>query len=91
MPTSSEFEKAAAAVAKFSKEPSNDIKLQLYSYFKQGKQDPPIDKVPIPTRYQIFAKPKYDAWKKVNDAGVTPAEAQKKYVELYNKLKSDYE
>ncbi|KAL9117717.1 MAG: hypothetical protein Q9187_005745 [Circinaria calcarea] len=65
MPASSEFENAAAAVKKFSKDPPNEVKLE--------------------------GKAKYNAWKKVNDAKVTPAEAQKKYVELYKKIKSDYE
>ena len=35
-------------------------------------------------------KYKWDAWKKVVDDGVTPAQAEKKYVELYNATKAKY-
>jgi len=36
------------------------------------------------------AKPKKAAWQKVVDQGITPVEAQKKYVELVEQLKSTY-
>ena len=32
----------------------------------------------------------YTAWKKLNADGVTPEEAQKKYVDLYKQLKSKH-
>lgn len=34
-------------------------------------------------------KAKYNAWKKEVDAGTTPEAAQKKYVELVEKLKNE--
>lgn len=35
-------------------------------------------------------KYKYDQWKKEVESGMTPAEAQKKYVELVGNFKSKY-
>lgn len=38
----------------------------------------------------LTGKAKYNAWKKVVDEGVTPEDAQKRYVELVESLKTKY-
>ncbi|KAK0250093.1 acyl-CoA-binding protein (ACBP)/diazepam binding inhibitor (DBI)/endozepine (EP) [Friedmanniomyces endolithicus] len=61
---------------------------QLYGLFKQGTQDPPFDQTKAPGMFEIKEKAKRGAWEKLVKDGVTPADAQKKYVALVMKLKA---
>jgi diazepam-binding inhibitor (GABA receptor modulating acyl-CoA-binding protein) len=62
----------------------------LYALYKQALQDPPIEKAAAPGMFDLKGKAKYNAWKKVADEGVTPEEAQTKYVELVERMKTEY-
>ncbi|KAJ9653286.1 acyl-CoA-binding protein (ACBP)/diazepam binding inhibitor (DBI)/endozepine (EP) [Neophaeococcomyces mojaviensis] len=62
----------------------------MYSYFKQAQQDPPIDKAPAPGTFDLKGKAKKKAWQKIVDEGVTPQQAEQKYVALVNELKDKY-
>lgn len=39
---------------------------------------------------RLQGKYKFQAWKKLHESGITPAEAQKKYVEFVESLKQKY-
>ena len=66
---------------------NNELKLYFYSYFKQATiGDCNINR---PTGiFDITAKLKYDAWKKLE--GVSQNEAKKKYIEKFNEKYSEY-
>jgi len=90
VPKTPEFEAAAAASRKLVAKPTDDELLDLYSLFKQGTQDPAFEDAPKPGTFDFKGKYKYNAWKKIVEEGVTPEEAQKRYVELIEKLKEKY-
>lgn len=76
------FDKAAKAV-KESKGPksTNDVLLEIYSYFKQATEgDCKIEK---PGMFKMEAKAKYDAW--MSRKGMSKEDAMKKYIELAEK------
>ncbi|GAA1924208.1 acyl-CoA-binding protein [Streptantibioticus ferralitis] len=78
------FVTASQEVVKLSKAPSNDIKLKLYAYFKQGiKGD---NDTPEPGFIDFTGKAKWKAWTEVK--GMSKEEAQKKYIELVEELKA---
>lgn len=64
--------------------------LQLYSLYKQGTQDPPLASSPAPGMFDLAGKAKRKAWQKVVDEGVTPEQAQEKYVAVVGALKEKY-
>ncbi|KAK3046564.1 acyl-CoA-binding protein (ACBP)/diazepam binding inhibitor (DBI)/endozepine (EP) [Extremus antarcticus] len=92
MPTtqSAEFKKAIEDSRKLQAKPSDDELLQLYALFKQGSQDPPIEKSEAPGMFDLKGKAKRKAWQKVVDEGVKPQEAQTKYVKLVGELKGKH-
>ena len=76
------FRAAAERVKTLAKAPSNDVLLQLYALFKQGTDgDASGDR---PGRLQMVKRAKYDAHQKL--AGMSKADAQKKYVALVDSL-----
>lgn len=87
---SAEFQKAVDDSRKLKAKPTNDELLELYALFKQGTQDPPIDKSENPGVFDLKGKAKKRAWQKVADEGVTPEQAQSRYVELVERLKTAY-
>ncbi|KAM5435855.1 acyl-CoA-binding protein (ACBP)/diazepam binding inhibitor (DBI)/endozepine (EP) [Microsporum ferrugineum] len=87
---SSEFLAAAEASRKLLAKPTDDELLTLYALFKQGKQDPPFDKAPAPGMFDFKGKYKHGKWKEIVDEGISPEQAQEKYVELVEKLKAKY-
>ncbi|KAJ9625082.1 acyl-CoA-binding protein (ACBP)/diazepam binding inhibitor (DBI)/endozepine (EP) [Taxawa tesnikishii (nom. ined.)] len=89
-PQTDQFKKAVENSRKLKQKPTNDELLQLYGLFKQGTQDPPIDKSPQPGAFELKEKAKRKAWQKLVDEGVEPKDAQKKYVELVNSLITKY-
>jgi diazepam-binding inhibitor (GABA receptor modulator, acyl-CoA-binding protein) len=62
----------------------------MYALYKQALQDPPIEKAEAPGTFDLKGKAKKRAWQKIVDEGVTPEEAQIKYVELIEKMKETY-
>jgi diazepam-binding inhibitor (GABA receptor modulator, acyl-CoA-binding protein) len=62
----------------------------MYALYKQALQDPPIEKSEAPGMFDLKGKAKKAAWKKIVDEGVTPEEAQIKYVELIEAMKKQY-
>ncbi|KAL8861288.1 MAG: hypothetical protein Q9178_002160 [Gyalolechia marmorata] len=89
-PKTPAFEKAIKDSRNLKEKPDNDELLELYSLFKQGSQDPPIAEAPKPGMFDMTGKAKYNAWKKVDDDGVSAKDAQEKYVKLVNSLKEKY-
>ncbi|KAK0262082.1 acyl-CoA-binding protein (ACBP)/diazepam binding inhibitor (DBI)/endozepine (EP) [Friedmanniomyces endolithicus] len=71
-------------------QPELTIDLQLYGLFKQGTQDPPFEQTKAPGMFEIKEKAKRGAWEKLVKDGVTPADAQKKYVALVMSLKAKH-
>jgi len=88
--TGAAFKTAVEESRKLKAKPSNDELLQMYAYFKQATQDPPIEKAENPGTFDLKGKAKKKAWQKIVDEGVTPAQAETKYVELVNSLKTKY-
>lgn len=84
------FEKAVTDSRNLKAKPTNDELLELYAFFKQGSQDPPFNPDDKPSAFNFQAKYKFNAWKKVVDEGLSPKEAQAKYVSLVEKLKGVY-
>ncbi|THY53423.1 hypothetical protein D6C90_03176 [Aureobasidium pullulans] len=85
-----EFKKAVEDSRKLKAKPSDDELLQLYGLFKQGTQDPPIESSDKPGMFDLKGKAKRNAWQKLVDEGVSPSDAQKKYVALVESLKKKH-
>ena len=64
--------------------------LELYAHFKESVQNPPVKDAKQPGMFDFEGKAKLSAWKKLAETGITPAEAQKKYVELVESIKQKY-
>ena len=77
--TQEKFNMAAEAIRKVDLDKlSNEAKLELYKYFKQGDQGKNTTKKP--GMLDMKGKAKWNAW---NDLGDMPKEeAQKKYIEV---------
>ncbi|KAK1057352.1 acyl-CoA-binding protein (ACBP)/diazepam binding inhibitor (DBI)/endozepine (EP) [Friedmanniomyces endolithicus] len=89
-PQTAEFKKAVADSRKLEAKPTDTELLELYGLFKQGTQDPPFDQTKAPGMFEIKEKAKRGAWEKLVKDGVTPADAQKKYVALVMSLKAKH-
>ncbi|KAL8769772.1 MAG: hypothetical protein Q9209_004388 [Squamulea sp. 1 TL-2023] len=83
-PKTPAFEKAVKDSRNLKAKPDNDELLE------QGSQDPPFAEAPKPGMFDLTGKAKYNAWKKVEDDGVSAKDAQEKYVKLVNSLKGKY-
>ncbi|KAK4929983.1 acyl-CoA-binding protein (ACBP)/diazepam binding inhibitor (DBI)/endozepine (EP) [Elasticomyces elasticus] len=88
---SAAFETAVKESKQLEKKPGQDELLSLYAYYKQTLQEPPIHEAPAPGTFDLKGKAKKKAWQKVVDAGVTPEQAEQKYIEHVNELKGKYE
>lgn len=60
-----------------SYQPSNDLMLRFYGYFKQGTLGPCTGS--RPAFWDVVGRAKYDAWKNLGD--MSKEEAMAKYVE----------
>ncbi|KAK1072391.1 acyl-CoA-binding protein (ACBP)/diazepam binding inhibitor (DBI)/endozepine (EP) [Friedmanniomyces endolithicus] len=89
-PQTAEFKKAVADSRKLKAKPTDTELLELYGLFKQGTQDPPFEQTKAPGMFEIKEKAKRGAWEKLVKDGVTPADAQKKYVALVMSLKAKH-
>ncbi|OTA94279.1 hypothetical protein M434DRAFT_394834 [Hypoxylon sp. CO27-5] len=86
---SPEFVKAQEDSKKLTSKPSNDDLLELYALFKVGNGED-FSKAEKPGMFDLKAKYKYQAWQKLVDEGVTPEDAQKRYVKKVEELKEKY-
>lgn len=78
----SDFEQAQKAVHTLSKKPDTSDLLDLYAYFKQGTDGDVSGEAP--SMFNINARFKYEAWKKVK--GMSQVDAQQSYVNKVNTL-----
>lgn len=77
-----QFDVAAAAVKKATKDPGNDLKLKLYANFKQATDgDVQGDK---PGFTDFVNRAKYEAWAKLK--GTSSEEAMKAYIKLVERV-----
>ncbi|PSK38120.1 hypothetical protein B9Z65_1311 [Elsinoe australis] len=95
-PQSAQFKKAVEDSRKLKQKPSDTELLDLYALFKQGTQDPPIEQTQAPGMFELKAshsvpeKAKRNAWQKIVDQGVSPQDAQTRYIKLVDELKKKY-
>ena len=77
------FLRAKAAVPLLKAEPANDVKLQLYSLFKQAEtgQGPPTERPPL---WDPIGRAKWDSWAAVKS--LDKDAAMKRYVDLVTEL-----
>jgi diazepam-binding inhibitor (GABA receptor modulating acyl-CoA-binding protein) len=64
--------------------PSNELKLQFYSLFKQATEGDVTGKRPGMTNF--VGRAKYDAWEKLK--GTSSEEAMQKYIDLLEDMKN---
>lgn len=62
----------------------------MYALYKQALQDPPIEEADAPGAFDLKGKAKKRSWQKIVDEGITPEEAQTKYIALIEKMKKEY-
>ncbi len=77
-----DFRSAQERVMKLATRPGNDTLLELYGLFKQGSAGDVTGK--RPGMLDLKGRAKYDAW--AARRGMTQEEAQRRYVELVNRL-----
>ena len=77
------FEAAAADSKKLPERPSNDVLLQLYALYKQGRDGDVEGKRPGFT--DMVGRAKYDAWAAVK--GTDAEDAMQQYIDLVKSLK----
>ncbi|ERF76754.1 hypothetical protein EPUS_02293 [Endocarpon pusillum Z07020] len=87
---SANFEAAAKAVKQLKAKPSQDELLQLYALYKQATQNPKFESADKPGTFDFTGKAKYRAWENVVKEGITPADAEKKYIALVAELKQKH-
>ncbi|KAI0111448.1 acyl-CoA-binding protein [Daldinia grandis] len=80
------FAQAQEDSKKLTSKPGNDDLLELYSLYKVGNGED-FSKAEKPGVFDLKGKYKYQAWQKVADEGISPAEAQERYVKLVETLK----
>ena len=81
-----EFQSAASRSKDFTKRPSNDELLDIYSLFKQATEgDVTGDR---PTGFDFKGIAKYDAW--AAKKGKTKEQAMQEYVDLVGRLEKEY-
>ncbi|KAF2455113.1 acyl CoA binding protein [Lineolata rhizophorae] len=87
---SPEFKQAALDVKKLKAKPTNDELLELYALYKHGTDEESIDDAKAPSMFDFKEKAKRRAWQDTVDSGMSPADAQKKYVALVEELKNKH-
>ncbi|KAF2734568.1 acyl CoA binding protein family [Polyplosphaeria fusca] len=83
---SAKFQKAWDESSKLGGSPSNDEMLEMYAYGKiaKGEEAKPAGV------FDLKGKAKYNKYQEKVKEGVSQADAEKKYVELVEGLKSKY-
>ena len=82
----SDFENAATRVKGLSSRPDNDALLELYALYKQATEGDVSGK--RPSRLNIKARAKYDAWS--NQKGTDSETAMQAYIELVDRLVEEH-
>ncbi|CAN5308183.1 acyl-CoA-binding protein [soil metagenome] len=81
-----DFQAAASRSKDFTKRPSNEELLDIYSLFKQATEgDVTGDR---PTGFDFKGIAKFDAW--TAKKGTTKEQAMQLYVDLVNRLEKEY-
>ncbi|PHH79432.1 hypothetical protein CDD82_2396 [Ophiocordyceps australis] len=89
-PQSEAFEKAVVDSKKLTSKPAHGDLLDLYALYKVSTGED-IANAATPGILDMKAKAKYNAWKKVLEAGVTdPKQAQENYVAKVEEMKQKY-
>ena len=78
------FEQAVIDSKQLPEKPSNEMLLQLYSFYKQATEGDVSGEAPS-NPFDFVAKAKYEAWNSLK--GKNTDEAQEAYVNLVNSLK----
>ncbi|KAI1498690.1 putative fatty acid binding protein [Biscogniauxia marginata] len=86
---SPEFEKAQKESRQLVSKPENDDLLEIYGLFKVGNGED-IEKAAKPGLFDMKGKFKQTAWQKLVDEGVTPEQAQERYVKKVEEMKEKY-
>jgi len=86
---SAAFKTAADDSRKLKAKPSNEELLELYALFKIANGED-ISKAPAPGMFDLKGKAKHKAWQKEVDAGTSASDAEKRYIDLVEKLKGQY-
>ncbi|KAI0594389.1 putative fatty acid binding protein [Biscogniauxia mediterranea] len=84
-----EFEKAQKESRQLVSKPNTDDLLELYALFKVGNGED-ITKAEKPGMFDMKGKYKQTAWQKLVDEGVTPEQAQERYVKKVEAMKETY-
>ncbi len=84
MTSTSPFEQAAIDSKQLAEKPSNEILLQLYSFYKQATEGDASGEAPS-NPFDFVSKAKYEAWTLLK--GKSTDEAQEAYINLVNSLK----
>ncbi|MET0637645.1 MAG: acyl-CoA-binding protein [Chitinophagaceae bacterium] len=79
-----QFEQAMTDSKSLSEKPSNEVLLQLYSFYKQGTEGDVNTEAPS-NPFDIVNKAKHQAWSGLQ--GKTKEEAMQSYVDLVTRLK----
>ncbi|KAL9049824.1 MAG: hypothetical protein Q9162_006998 [Coniocarpon cinnabarinum] len=87
---SEKFKQAVEDSRKLKQKPGQNEMLDLYGLFKQGTQDPPIEKASKPGMFDMVGKEKRKAWERVVEKGTKPEQAQVEYVQYVEDLKDRY-
>jgi len=80
------LDEAVATTKKFTTKPSNEELLSLYAYYKQATEGDNNEE--RPGGFDFKAAAKYNAWAKLK--GTSKAEAEQQYIELVDKLSTQY-
>lgn len=67
-------------------QPSDDLKLKFYAYYKQATEGP--NETPKPSFYDIVGKYKWSAWKDLGE--MSKEAAMEGYVDELKKVRSSY-
>ncbi|RWS11006.1 acyl-CoA-binding domain-containing protein 5A-like protein, partial [Dinothrombium tinctorium] len=86
MSTEEKFKAAVNVIKSLPKDghfqPSNELKLKFYSYFKQATEGP--NQTPKPPFYDLVARYKWEAWKQLGS--MSKEEAMNNYIEQLKKI-----
>ncbi|KAI0478480.1 putative fatty acid binding protein [Xylariaceae sp. FL0804] len=86
---SPEFKKAQEESRQLVSKPENTDLLEIYGLFKIANGDD-ITKAEKPGMFDMKGKFKMSSWQKLVDEGVTPEQAQERYVKKINEMKEKY-
>ncbi|PSN69292.1 acyl-CoA binding protein [Corynespora cassiicola Philippines] len=82
---SAKFTESYEKVKTLSTKPSDAELLKLYAYAKVAQKED-IDASPKPGMFDLKGKAKRNEWQKVVDEGITPEQAEEKYIALVDEL-----